>query len=95
MHKTQNGKMLGAAISGPALDNLLKLGQAIAGALTIPSSYVWAPCSPTCALVEHSTASGLIHPQPKPGSRITIYLGLASGEKNFFFSSGSWWDSNL
>jgi len=35
MHKTQNGKMLGAAISGPALDNLLKLGQAIAGALTI------------------------------------------------------------
>ena len=49
MHKIQNGKMLGAAISGPhailqgnsgpALDNLLKLGQAIAGALSMPSSY--------------------------------------------------------
>jgi len=36
------------------------------------------------ALVEHSTASGLVHPQPKPGSRITIYLGLASEEKIFF-----------
>ena len=56
MHKTQNGKMLGAAISGlcvllqgnsgPALDNLLKSGQALAGALTKPSSYGVGPAVP-------------------------------------------------
>jgi len=53
------------------------------GHTAVPSSYgvatlqshpamVWPPCSPTCALVEYSTASGLVHPQVP---RLLLYLG--------------------
>lgn len=61
--------------SGPALDKLLEPGQELAGALAMPSNYGVGTRSPTWALVKYSTASGLVHPQPKPGSQFTILLG--------------------
>ena len=45
--------------------------------------------SPTCISVELGTASGLVLPQPKPGSQFTILLGPGLGakwrKKVFFF----------
>ena len=38
--------------SGPALDKLLKPGQVLAGALTVPSNYGVGTRSPTWTLVE-------------------------------------------
>ena len=47
--------------------------------------------SPTCTSVELGTASGLVLPQPKPGSQFTILLGPGLGAKwrnmFLFFSS--------
>ena len=34
--------------------------------------------------MEHSTASGLVHPQPKQGSKITALLGPGKWRKEFF-----------
>ena len=53
----------------------------------------------TCTSVELGTASGLVLPQPKPGPQFTIFLGPGLGakwrKKDFFSSSGNWWDLNL
>ena len=67
--------------------------------------------SPTCTSAELGTASGLVLPQPKPGSQFTILLGPGLGAKwrkkdvfvfflfcfppVVFFSCGNWWDLNL
>ena len=40
----------------------------------MPFSHCMGTQSPTCALAEYGTASGLVHPQPKPGSRFTVLL---------------------
>ena len=37
--------------------------------------------SPTCTPVELGTVSGLVPPQPKPGSQFTILLGPGLGAK--------------
>ena len=39
------------------------------------------PKSPTCALAKYGTASGLVHPQPKPGPRFTVLLSPGWGAK--------------
>ena len=54
--------------------------------------------SPTCALAEYGTASGLVHSQPKPVSILLFYLWLSRvpewGAKwRRLFSIGSWWYS--
>ena len=41
-----------------------------------------------------STASGLVHPQPRPGSQF-MGLGRVPRGEDLFFSSGGWWGLNL
>ena len=51
-----------------------------AGALATPSTVVWAPEVP-CSSVVLAIASGLVHPQPKPGTQLTG-LGRAPSDEN-------------
>ena len=73
---------------GLVLDKLLKLGQALAGALTMSLHCGVGTGSPTCI-------------QPKPGSQFTILLGPGLGTKwrkkdvPVFFLLWYWWGLNL
>ena len=40
----------------------------------MPPGYGVGTQSPTCALVEYGTASGLVHPQPKPGPSVYCFV---------------------
>ena len=79
---------------GLALDKLLKPGQALTEAQTMPLYCGVGTQSPTCTPVKLGTASGLVLPQPKPVSQFTILLGCGLGAKwrkkaAFFLSSGN------
>ena len=92
---------------GLALDKLLKPGQALTGALTMPLHCGVNTWSPTCTSAELGTV--LFLPQPKPGPQFTILLGPGLGAKwrktdvpflllllfAFCLSSINWWDLNL
>ena len=45
------------------------------------SSHGLGTLSPACALAEYGTASGLAHPQTKPGCQFAILLGPGWGAK--------------
>ena len=64
--------------AGP-LDKLVKPGQALAGALTMPLH---------CGAGTRKPAQCLVLPQPKPGSQFTILLGAKWRKKDVdvFFS---------
>ena len=59
------------------------------------------PCVGTQAKLQliYGTASGLVHPQPKPGPQFTVLLftwaRVRCQVEKTFFSSSSWWDLNL
>ena len=64
--------------------------------LTMPLHCGVGTRSPTCTSVELRIASGLVLPQPEPGSQFTILFGPGGERKIFlFFSCGKWWDLNL
>ena len=47
----------------------------------MPSSHGVGIQSPICALTVCDTASGFVHPQPKPGPQFTFLLGPGWGAK--------------
>ena len=85
MHTQQtNGQMQGAATSGHAPPSQGWGPMCyLAGPSTrnVPSSHGVGTQSPFCALAEYGTASGLVHPQPKPGSRFIVLLEPGWGAK--------------
>ena len=55
-------------------------GQLLAGALTCLPAMVWAPKVPPVPWQSmYGTASGLVHPQPRPGPQFTALLGPGWG----------------
>ena len=69
---------------GVVLDKLLRPGQGLAGALTMPLQCGVGTRSPTCTSVGLGTASGLVLPQPKPGPQFFTWAWVGCQVEKVF-----------